>query len=38
MNDDLTKMLKHLRLGYLLNSWDDLLKVAQEKQYSYAQL
>ncbi len=38
MNDDLTKMLKHLRLDYLLNSWDDLLKIAQEKKYSYVQL
>ena len=38
MNDELIKMLKHLRLGYLLNSWDEQLKTAQEKKYSYFQL
>ena len=38
MDDELTKMLKYLRLGHLLSHWDDLLKTAQEKKYSYVQL
>ncbi len=38
MDDELIKMLKYLRLGHLLSSWDDLLTVAQEKKYSYFQL
>jgi len=38
MDDELIKMLKYLRLGHLLSNWDDLLKTAQEKKYSYFQL
>ncbi len=38
MDDELIKMLKYLRFGYLLNGWDEVLNVAQDKKYSYYQL
>ncbi len=38
MDDELIKMLKYLRFGYLLNGWDEVLKIAQDKKYSYYQL
>ena len=38
MNDELTKILKHLRLGGLLAHWDDYLKVAADQHFSHHRL
>jgi DNA replication protein DnaC len=38
MNDELTHILKYLRLGGLLAHWDDYLKTAAQKRLSHAGL
>jgi DNA replication protein DnaC len=38
MNEGLAAKLKYLRLGRLLNHWDDYLKLAAKKRFSHARL